>query len=81
MEDFIQNFDRDLNLVRLGYTYAIQDSITEIIKATSPEALGEEIDNKTLLLVDLAIQKAFDNLNEKFEEQTTLRFINTSDHG
>jgi hypothetical protein len=77
----MQNFDRELTLIRMGYTSALQDVYTEIMNSTDSKNLGIDCDTKTIHRMEAAISQAFLQVNEKFEEQTTLLFINTNNHG
>jgi hypothetical protein len=74
----MESTDRDLTLIRMGYTAALQDVYSEIIKATDIKKLGVDIDSKSVYAMEVSISQAFLNINEKFIEQTTLLYIKTN---
>jgi hypothetical protein len=77
----MQNSDRELTLIQIGYSSALQDVYTEIMDFTQPKNLSGDCDSKTISLMEVAISQAFLQINQKFEEQTTLLFIKANNHG
>jgi hypothetical protein len=64
--------NRELEFVKLGYNYAIQDIYEKIIELTNLKDEKSTIDPMTKLIMERRISQAFMQINEIYEERTLL---------
>ena len=73
--------DRELTILEIGYTAAMQDIYTEIMKCNEEVLKDTEYDKKTLDLINTGISQAFLNLNKNFKGKTALLYLQILENG